>query len=676
MEFMGRFYKRNTIAGKIVLCVSISLVVVMSLYMLITMGNEYRNNLKALEEKVAFLSKVASISLSNPVWNYNDEAIESAVEALFQDREVGSLVVRDYATDEVLVSNSPRDSDEMVYATKEIFHNEEAIGSLQLGLTTQYIKAELAAHVVGGVVQIVILMAVLMMVVTFISKHITKPLGQLTLVAEALSDGDLDVRASVTANDEVGELSKGFNLMADTLQKKIKELTDTSLELEESIDKIRELTYFDSVTDLPNHRALYQHFIHLTSEKRRIDQEEGLFIVVVEAGGVRNINENYGYQKGNQLLRGAARRMNSFGMEETRVYRGTSNDLVMCTRSFKNKEAIEGFMKELIAEMNRPYEMDGQFFVLNFSVGISSYPAHGKELDSLLKNAGFAKNIVRERKNTGVLVYDDAVRKEKMAETEMEEELLEALEKEELYLEYQPIIEMSTGAIRGMEALARWKHPQKGFIPPDRFIPLAEKTGLIHPLGKWVIKEALSQQAAWKDHGYPNKTISINVSMEQFEAKDFLRTMEQQLKDSGVEAQEVELELTESAVIHKVQESVAKLNALREMGIRIAIDDFGTGYSSLSYLVKLPIDTIKIDRSFVMNAEKNHHAKSIATAIIAMAKSLKLHMVAEGIETREQLEFLQQEGCHWGQGYFFSRPLGAHQVQVLLQGGEIFSIRA
>ena len=481
----------------------------------------------------------------------------------------------------------------------------------------------------------------------FIGNYFTKPVIQMEKLFTKAAKGDLAVRATIKSRDEIGRASRSFNTM---------------------MNHINELTYYDPVTHLPNARVLAEAFHqHISGQ-----QKEGLLVkpitlTLMAADGFSRINETYGYDQGNQLLHMAAQRLQQMADHDSRVFRGHSDEvLVLRTNSEEWNEELKRVEKWL-GHLMEPYDTQAGVLNLTFSAGMARYPEHGNTVEELLQKAGLAKTLAKTQGRGQVKAFSAEVGREVLEATELEHALSQALSQNQLKLVYQPIVDLHSQKVKGVEALLRWQHPEKGNIPPDVFIPLAERSGLIHGIGQWVLKEACRQQVTWQRKHSVQWFMAVNIAASQFESPDFVAMVEKTLRQTGMDPRLLELEMTERTVIQEVEGSIRRLNVLRQMGVGISMDDFGTGYSSLSYMVRLPVDTLKIDRSFISSMSESRQAQAIASTIIAMGHSLNLKMIAEGIETKEQRDLLQKGACQMGQGYLFSRPLSAEQMAPLLE---------
>jgi predicted signal transduction protein with EAL and GGDEF domain len=321
---------------------------------------------------------------------------------------------------------------------------------------------------------------------------------------------------------------------------------------------------------------------------------------------------------------------------------------------------------KVLLALSAPHNIDGHDLHVTASIGIATYPADGTDAETLLQNADFAMYHAKDSGRNNYQFFKPDMTVRAVERQSVEDGLRHAIERQEFALHYQPKMNLKTGAIVGVEALIRWRHPERGLVPPAQFIPIAEECGFIVPIGRWVLREACRQARAWQDGGLPPMPIAINISAVELRAKDFVAGVRATLKETGLEPRYLELELTETFLMQDSDSTADVLHALKDVGVRLALDDFGTGYSSLSYLKRFPIDTLKIDRSFVRDLTTDADDASIVSAVISMGNSLHMRVVAEGVETREQLAFLQAQNCPYGQGYHFSRPVVAREFTQLL----------
>jgi len=455
----------------------------------------------------------------------------------------------------------------------------------------------------------------------------------------------------------------------------IEDLTESK----KAADKIHLLHYYDSLTGLPN-RTFHKELIRRSIE-HALRHKEIFALIYIGLDNFQRINDTLGYSIGDLLLKAVADRLtNSLrksdlvarsGEGETVnvVSRVGGDEFIVVAYDLNHAQDAAIASRRLLREISAPYDLSGREIFMTTSIGIALYPDDGTDVDDLLKNAEKAMRHTKNEGKNNYQFYSGSMNSFVLELLTLESDLHKALERDELVLYYQPKVDAATRMVKGMEALIRWKHPDKGLIPPMQFIPLAETSGLIIPIGEFVIRTACRQIKTWQEAGYKQMNIALNVSSRQFDQQSLIEIVKEALQDAMIPPQCLELEITESIIMRNPEKAIRTLTELKAMGIEIAIDDFGTGYSSLSYLKRLPLDFLKIDQSFVQNLAADPSDQAIVRATIAMARSLNLKTIAEGVETEEQLSFLQEHGCDEIQGYLFSRPLPAEEIPGILAKG-------
>ncbi|MBK8116795.1 MAG: EAL domain-containing protein [Candidatus Accumulibacter sp.] len=420
------------------------------------------------------------------------------------------------------------------------------------------------------------------------------------------------------------------------------------------------IAYHDALTRLPNRSLLNIRYQHALDRARRHDHKLALLILDLDL--FRNINDSLGHEFGDRLLVAITERFKSRLRDEDTLARLHGDEFAVLMEDVEVSADAAVVARDLLKALEAPFRIgSAEDIYIGASIGISISPDDGCDPALLMRNADTAVNLAKAQGRKTFCFYTESLTTLALERMRLESSLRKAIELEHLVLHYQPLIEARTGAVIGSEALVRWPDPEQGMIAPMRFIPVAEDCGLIAPLGAWVLLTACRQMKAWLDAGRPLRTIAVNVSPRQFFLQDVPELVRQTLADTGLDARFLELEITEGILIEHGERAVAILKRLRELGVRLSIDDFGTGYSSLSYLKRFPIDKLKIDRSFVRDITSDANAAEIASTIIAMARSLQLSVLAEGVETPAQLAFLERHGCEYYQGYFFCRPVAAAQ---------------
>ncbi|HWL68039.1 MAG TPA: EAL domain-containing protein [Geminicoccus sp.] len=452
-----------------------------------------------------------------------------------------------------------------------------------------------------------------------------------------------------------GELPGGVLIVRDmTLRKQ----TDAT---------IRNLAYTDPLTGLPN-RLLFLDRLEQAIERARRNRQE-LAVMVVDLDRFKLINESLGLDKGDRVLRAVAMRIGNSLRKSDTVARPGSDEFLVLALATDGAEGAGKVAQKILDSLQAPFQINGDEPTVTASVGIALFPHDGDDPDQLLRNAGTALARAKEQASHSYQFYTTDMNAKAYQRLVLESRLRKAVERGELSLHFQPLVDLQEERIAGVEALLRWNSPELGFVPPSDFISIAEETGLILPIGEWVLRQAVAQMREWHGDGLDGLRIAVNISARQFQARDFVAKIRRLLADTGFPGPFLELELTESSIMRDVEETVHRLRELAELGVRVTVDDFGTGYSSLAYLKRFPIGALKIDRSFIADVTTDANDAAIARAVVALAETLKVRVVGEGVETRQQFEFLRALGCNEAQGYLIGRPMPAADALVWLRNG-------
>jgi diguanylate cyclase (GGDEF)-like protein len=436
--------------------------------------------------------------------------------------------------------------------------------------------------------------------------------------------------------------------------------------------RIRYLANYDALSDLPNRSLLADRTAQAIAHARRTGRTCGLIVLNVDR--FKLVNEGFGQAAGDALLKLLAERLRATVHEGDTPARLGADSFAVLAADLVRPDATMALVRKIQEAASLPFAPEGRELHVSLSIGASTFPRDGEDLEVLLRNADAAMQRVKTAGGNGFQYYAAAMTRDATERVELENALRVAPERGELGLHYQPQVEIASGRISGLEALMRWHHPERGLISPAQFIPIAEESDLIQSLGEWALFTACRQLSEWDASGHPAPPrVAVNVSARQFHSPGFTDVVARALRERRIDPSRLELELTESVLIDNREEAVAVLGQLKAFGVQIAVDDFGTGYSSLSYLSGLPVDCLKIDRSFVVQTTDGGRGAAIAQAIISLGHSLRLRVLAEGVETPEQLEFLRRHGCNEYQGYLFSRPCTVDAVSGLLVRGAIAS---
>ncbi len=430
-------------------------------------------------------------------------------------------------------------------------------------------------------------------------------------------------------------------------------------------ERLQFLANYDVLTSLPNRAMFNQRLDYVLAHAGRYDEQ--FAVLFMDLDRFKIINDTLGHEAGDQLLKDVAVRLRGCLRESDTVARLGGDEFVMLITEFTHSRNVADVARKILETMARPFLLNGQECHVTASIGISSYPDDAQDVKMLLKNADIAMYQAKEHGKNNFQFYSAQMNVDSFDRLALEAALRRALERNEFLLHYQPKIDIVSGNITGMEALVRWQHPDKGMVPPAQFIPLAEETGLIVPIGEWVLRTACAQNREWQRQGFPSLRVAVNLSPRQFRQKNLVPEVAAILREAGLDAGLLELEITESMMVHDPVQTVKLLTELRATGIYLSIDDFGTGYSSLAHLKRFPIHSIKIDRSFIQDLPGDADSAAITLAIIAIADSLKLDVIAEGVENEAQMDFLRAHRCTEIQGYYFSKPLPPAEFAALLR---------
>ncbi len=432
-------------------------------------------------------------------------------------------------------------------------------------------------------------------------------------------------------------------------------------------EKIRHLAYYDSLTDLPNRTLFHDRLNHAIELANRGEDEIAVFLIDLDR--FKFINDSLGHDIGDIFLQSVADRLAKTTRAADTMARLGGDEFALVIEGVKSEQGVLEVAKKLLEALAGTHFIQDNELTSSGSIGVTISTPETRNKEVLIKQADLAMYKSKGDGGNKFSFFNKDMKSRAHQLLIIENELRKALDKDELKVFYQPKICVKTGRIKGVESLIRWQHPEKGLVPPTDFVPIAEETGLIIPMGKWILEQACQQAHYWHQQGHSDLIVSINVSPKQFHYKGFIEDVKNAVKNSNISPHLVELEVTESCTIADIDKTISLLNTFRKLGIRISMDDFGTGFSSLSYLNQLPLDTLKIDRAFIKDINANGENGELTMLIIAMAKSLDLSVVAEGVEKEEQLSFLQDNNCDEYQGFLASAPIVAHQFEKLLNNG-------
>jgi len=500
-----------------------------------------------------------------------------------------------------------------------------------------------------------------------LAKKFSKPIIALRDAMRTASNGDLTVQTNIRSKNELGELSKNFNKMLHIIKTNYEDLASMHEELlanEEQLranyDHIEYLAYHDPLTNLPNKLAFMDYI-----NAALITYPHGKAVhavYFVDLDNFKTVNDTLGHEYGDGLLMKAAQELNSLLTGKGILARTGGDEFLIFSEDISSKENALSFAQAIMNHFRKPLELNGEMVYLSMSIGIALYPDNGLTPNALIKNADIAMYKSKETGKNKFTLFDSRMEEELNRNTLIIDILRNAIENKEIYIQYQPQLDIKTNTITGFEALMRIKSDRLGYLQPEEFIPIAEESGFIIELSSWLIKEACSFNKKLMDQGLAPRPVSVNISSIQINSPDFLQILEDILKETGLPPNYLELEITESSLVSSITDTTKLLNDLKNIGIRISLDDFGTGYSSLNYLTNMPIDTLKIDKTFIDHICENEKDTMIAQSIIQLAHSLCIKVIAEGVEEECQLELLKSLDCDIIQGFIFSGPLYPHAL--------------
>jgi diguanylate cyclase (GGDEF)-like protein len=557
--------------------------------------------------------------------------------------------------------------DGLLFYKHDVVYQQEKIGVVHYVVSNKRYEALLGDLIEYLLVLIPISLGLSILLSLWLQNIFTQPLqnlmGAITGIIKR-ADYSADIHVDVKDKSEFATLGRDFNLL-------LKQIDSNLKEVEASNERIQELAYYDELTGLPNRRLLTERMEYILDLSKR-EQRHGA-LLFIDLDNFKTLNDSRGHVAGDDLLKQVANRLKKVFRAEDTVARLGGDEFVILSGNLEESEEcvanqVHSLMLKLRHVLSERFDVQGEGYHLTSSVGISVFPSMADSAEELMKQADTAMYRTKEAGRDGYRFYAPKMQAVADNRLQVEDGLRNAVLNNELELFYQPQVD-EYGRILGAEALLRWFKKDGEAVSPASFIPVAESTGLIVPVGDWVLKQGIKQLKLWLDEGVSSSfRLSINISPFQFHQDDFVNKVTDLIKETGVPASNVTLEVTEGITISDIESTIGKMNVLTDIGFKVSMDDFGTGYSSLTYLKKLPLSELKIDQSFVRDLHVDESDAEIAATIIAMAKSLKLEVVAEGVEEESQLRFLSKNGCEVFQGYYFHKPMRVKDLNKILLG--------
>lgn len=676
----------KTLKSKIVFIMLASQLITLLIGFSIVAINLHQSNERALVQNSLVQARLISLNAVVPLTFEDSDAIVGILEKV-QINDLDAIVVFDSGNEVFAQYRDPRSegalrfpkSDQEVtfdndwlYIRETIQDQQMLLGEVVLRISLQSLKAtdlKIASFLVALALSLLVLCYFLAIK---LQEVISGPILNLTTTSMEVSrTQDYSMRAQEVGSDEIGQLTRNFNNMLSTIMTHEQERQVTNAKLKESKSHletaIKDLQYtanYDALTRLPNRRLC---LVKLKEALQRAQSEnQNVALIILDLDHFKDINDSLGHGVGDQLLIGVSQRLAKVLGENDVLARIGGDEFVIILEGISEKRKILDTVEEITTIFESHFDLDGCLVHTGVSVGLCRYPEDGETVDMLMKNADTAMFKAKENGRSTFQFYEPEMNAQILRRINLSNDLRNAIERNELKLVYQPKYRTKDQGISGVEALLRWFHTTAGFISPAEFIPIAENTGLINQIGLWVIREACLAGKRFQANTDGDFTIAVNLSAVQFKQSDLPNLIVDITQETGFPAEKLELELTESAIMTDVDQSIRMLTMLKNKGFSIAIDDFGTGYSSLSYLRRFPLDSLKIDRSFIDEVTNNEDDTTITLTILSMAKALNLKVVAEGVETKEQFDFLALYGCEQVQGFYFSPGIDADALIKLV----------
>jgi len=670
--------KKLSIQSKFII-INIS-VVIITLLFAVTMAvvSEYRNQREFFLESIQVQAKiVANNSVAVLVFNDKNGA-NQILQAFSVSQDIHTAVIYDDSgkifarylknpeANSIGIKNTELKQstdvfEDQIYINESITFENSKIGNLYIKASTSRIYADIKNYLIYTLFIASTCLIFASLLLFKLSKNITHPLLKLTeLMQTVIKNNDYTIRINNQSEDEIGILSEGFNKMLAYIQVNDERLAHELSERYKTEEHLDKLAYYDVTTNLPN-----RHFFHKQLDiavKRAISSNQKMVLLFLDLDNFKNVNDTAGHKTGDLLLKQASCRLSDTLRQNDYICRIGGDEFAIIIENVKDLSAVSTVTKKCIESLSNPFELEGKIFFIGVSIGISICPDDTCTSNDLLINADMAMYEAKTRGKNNYQYFNPEMNKKYSHKFQIESDLRHAISKNQIELYYQAQINSESDKVIGFEALMRWNHPEKGHISPDIFIPIAEKTGLILPLGEWLIDTACKHANELIHSGLKNFTIAINISGIQIRDKSFIKSITDTLNQTGLDPKHIEIELTESTLMDDSKLVIEKVNKLKKLGIQIAIDDFGTGFSSMSYLKSFPVSKLKIDKGFITGLPDSSEDIAIVRAIIAMSHGLNINVIAEGVESLDQVNMLKDYNCDMFQGYYYAKPVPFNEL--------------
>jgi len=682
MRAIARFYRRLSIKAKLQVLLVVTTGVALLLASAFLLTHEFHSYRRAVADNLTAQARIVARNVAAAVVFGDRKTVTEILGSLqasqdivqaeirLNDGQVFAAFARAAEPSYPLLANLPAVMDRwhlprVLRVGEDILVRDDRVGRLELVADLRGLYSTMLRYATATLVAAAIALILATLLLRRLKRSITGPLLTLTALMRRVSASrDYSMRSDIDSHDEVGDLARGFNDMLGQIQVREHSLQRELAERKRAEQRLDRLAHFDTVTGLRNRHSFNERLTYALDKAELYGDRTG--IMFIDLDNFKIINDTLGHHIGDLLLQSVGKRLFAVLRSRDLIFRIGGDEFALLLESVGDRYNVEFVAEKIIQALSRPFALEEHEVFASASLGISFCPDDARDINTLLKCADTAMYFAKDRGKNTYQFFLPEMNGRALNRLSLETGLRRALEKDEFVLDYQPQYDLKTGRIMGVEALVRWKHPEMGLIGPGEFIPVAEESGLIIPLGEWVLRTACQQGALWQKQCVSAPILSANLSGRQFKDDNLVANVTQIILETGLNPRLLELELTESALMEGSEATLTKLSQFRALGIRLSIDDFGTGYSSMGYLKRFPITQLKIDRSFLDGVPDNKENAAIVRAIIALGRSLDIDLIAEGVEQSEQVEFLLREQCVCIQGYFFSRPLTAKEMTLLL----------
>lgn len=617
---------------------------------------------KAFSTRLNLEVKIISDNLGSAVVFQDYEAIADTVASLSAETAILSVKVTD-SSDELILAKefqAQRGQSQTADFNAPILVDGERVGSLLVSTYNEDLARVLKDVFLTVAICLVFLLILVVALIMFLGKYISKPIVDLYHIAEVIGDTkNYSLRVNIQSGDEIGRLAEMFNYMLESIERRDenleKQVIQRTLELEKLAEEFRHRAFHDSLTGLPN-RALLGERFNLAVE--HADRQQNMFgCLLLDLDNFKTINDTKGHNYGDKLLIEVAERLKATVRKEDFVSRLGGDEFVILLIDIDNVETLDEVLKKILASVSEDFYVNDELVKTGVSIGASIYPYHGSDINSVKRKADVAMYRAKDAGKNCFQIYSPEMQEDVKHRLMIQTDLQQAINEEELILYYQPKIDLKTKKIAGHEVLIRWQHPKEGFLTPAGFIPFAEETPLIIELDYYVLRKSCETLSRWQKMGLKKYSLAINLSGRHFTNFKIVNFLKDYICDYRIDPSWLEIEITEAVLINDPEVAQNVVDAIKSLGVRLSLDDFGTGYSSLNYIRTLPIDCVKLDPTFIRHIQDNEQDQKLISGIVSLGKSLNLEIVAEGVESFEQLVMLESFGCDYVQGYYFQKPV-------------------